>query len=47
MTKALQNERSITKSEYPIFVAEVVEAGILDGEAKALDMWNIGWFYAG
>lgn len=33
--------------DHTVYVAEVVDAGVRDGEAKALDMWNTGWFYAG
>ncbi|AEJ38645.1 hypothetical protein TPY_0443 [Sulfobacillus acidophilus TPY] len=38
---------TVKRGDHTVFVAEVIEAGVRDEEAKALDMWNTGWFYAG
>ncbi len=38
---------SVKHGDHSVYVAEVVEAGVRPGDAKALDMWNTGWFYAG
>lgn len=37
----------LTRKYHAVFVAEVVEASIKDGKARALNMWTTGWFYAG
>lgn len=37
----------VSHGDHTVFVAEVIEAGVRDPAAKALDMWNTGWFYAG
>lgn len=38
---------AVKRGDHTVFVGEVVEAGIRDDTAQALDMWNTGWFYAG
>ena len=38
---------SLKHGDHSVYVAEVVEAGVRFDEAKALDMWNTGWFYGG
>lgn len=37
----------VSGGDHTIYVAEVIDAGVRDGNAHALDMWNTGWFYAG
>lgn len=37
----------VKQGDHSIFVGEVIDAGVHDDQAKALDMWNTGWFYAG
>ncbi len=39
--------QTIGGGDHTIYVAEVVDAGVNNDDAKALDMWNTGWFYAG
>jgi flavin reductase (DIM6/NTAB) family NADH-FMN oxidoreductase RutF len=38
---------TVDRGDHTVYVAEVVEAGVRNPQAKALDMWNTGWFYAG
>lgn len=38
---------TIARGDHTIYVAEVIEAGIHGENARALDMWDTGWFYAG
>ncbi len=38
---------TVKRGDHTVFLGEVVEAGFRDEQAKALDMWNTGWFYAG
>ncbi len=38
---------SVKQGDHSVYVAEVVEAGLRSDGAKALDMWNTGWFYGG
>lgn len=38
---------TVARGDHTVYVAEVIEAGVRDGNAKVLDMWNTGWFYAG
>ena len=37
----------VTGGDHTVFVAEVVEAGVRDPEARPLVMWDTGWFYGG
>ena len=38
---------AVKRGDHTVFVAEVVNAGLRDPEAKPLEMWNTGWFYGG
>ncbi|RME84249.1 MAG: flavin reductase [Caldilineae bacterium] len=38
---------SVKRGDHTVFVAEVIEAGLRDPEAKPLEMWDTGWFYGG
>jgi flavin reductase (DIM6/NTAB) family NADH-FMN oxidoreductase RutF len=38
---------TVQRGDHTVFVAEVVDAGIRTENAKVLDMWDTGWFYAG
>ncbi|NMP22706.1 flavin reductase family protein [Sulfobacillus harzensis] len=38
---------TVKRGDHTVFIGEVIDAGIRDENAKALDMWNTGWFYAG
>ncbi|MCY0878967.1 MAG: flavin reductase family protein [Firmicutes bacterium] len=38
---------TVARGDHVVYVAEVVDAGVRDAQARALDMWNTGWFYAG
>lgn len=37
----------VKRGDHTVFVAEVVNAGLRDPEAKPLEMWDTGWFYGG
>lgn len=37
----------VKRGDHTVFVAEVVDAGLRDAEAKPLEMWDTGWFYGG
>ncbi len=37
----------VARGDHTVFVAEVVEAGVRDPEARPLVMWDTGWFYGG
>lgn len=38
---------SVKAGDHTVFVAEVVEAGLNNSDAKPLEMWKTGWFYGG
>jgi len=38
---------TVAHGDHTVFVAEVVEAGVRDGDARPLVMWDTGWFYGG
>ena len=38
---------AVKRGDHTVFVAEVVNAGLRDPEAKPLEMWDTGWFYGG
>lgn len=38
---------AIKRGDHTVFVAEVVNAGLRDAEAKPLVMWDTGWSYGG
>ncbi len=37
----------VARGDHTVFVAEVIEAGVRDPEARPLVMWDTGWFYGG
>jgi flavin reductase (DIM6/NTAB) family NADH-FMN oxidoreductase RutF len=37
----------VKRGDHTVFVAEVIEAGLRDPQAKPLEMWDTGWFYGG
>ncbi|HEY8487285.1 MAG TPA: flavin reductase family protein [Limnochordales bacterium] len=37
----------VKRGDHTVFVGEVVEAGLRDGQARPLEMWDTGWFYGG
>jgi flavin reductase (DIM6/NTAB) family NADH-FMN oxidoreductase RutF len=37
----------VKRGDHTVFIAEVVNAGLRDPEAKPLEMWDTGWFYGG
>lgn len=39
--------QSVRHGDHTVFVAEVVEAGVRQADAKPLVMWDTGWFYGG
>lgn len=38
---------AVKRGDHTVLVAEVVNAGLRDPEAKPLEMWDTGWFYGG
>jgi flavin reductase (DIM6/NTAB) family NADH-FMN oxidoreductase RutF len=38
---------TVKGGDHTVFVAEVVNVGLRDAEAKPLVMWDTGWFYGG
>jgi flavin reductase (DIM6/NTAB) family NADH-FMN oxidoreductase RutF len=38
---------TVPRGDHIVYVAEVIDAGMRNDQARALDMWNTGWFYAG
>ncbi|HEY8498745.1 MAG TPA: flavin reductase family protein [Limnochordales bacterium] len=38
---------AVKRGDHTVFVAEVVEAGLPDPQARPLEMWDTGWFYGG
>ena len=38
---------TVQRGDHALVVAEVVGAGVRDGAAKPLEMWDTGWFYGG
>jgi flavin reductase (DIM6/NTAB) family NADH-FMN oxidoreductase RutF len=38
---------SVKRGDHTVFVAEVINAGLRDPEAKPLELWDTGWFYGG
>ncbi len=38
---------AVKRGDHTVFVAEVVEAGVRDPNARPLVMWETGWFYGG
>ena len=38
---------AVKRGDHTVFVAEVVEAGLRDPQARPLEMWDTGWFYGG
>ncbi len=38
---------TVQRGDHTVFVAEVINAGVRDPEAKPLVMWDTGWFYGG
>lgn len=38
---------AVKRGDHTVFVAEVVEAGVRDPQARPLEMWDTGWFYGG
>lgn len=38
---------AVRRGDHTVFVAEVIEAGLRDPEAKPLVMWDTGWYYGG
>lgn len=38
---------AVKRGDHTVFVAQVVEAGLRDEQAKPLVMWDTGWFYGG
>ncbi len=38
---------AVRRGDHTVFVAEVVEAGLRDPDAKPLVMWDTGWYYGG
>lgn len=37
----------VHRGDHTVFVAEVIEAGLRDPEARPLEMWDTGWYYGG
>lgn len=37
----------VKRGDHTVFVAEVVNAGLRDPQARPLEMWDTGWFYGG
>lgn len=37
----------VKRGDHTVFVAEVINAGLRDPQAKPLEMWDTGWFYGG
>ncbi len=38
---------AVKRGDHTVFVAEVINVGLRDAEAKPLVMWETGWFYGG
>ncbi len=38
---------AVQRGDHTVFVAEVVNAGLRDPEAKPLELWDTGWLYGG
>jgi flavin reductase (DIM6/NTAB) family NADH-FMN oxidoreductase RutF len=38
---------TVRRGDHALVVGEVVEAGVRDGSARPLEMWDTGWFYGG
>ncbi len=38
---------AVRRGDHTVFVAEVINVGLRDAEAKPLEMWDTGWFYGG
>jgi flavin reductase (DIM6/NTAB) family NADH-FMN oxidoreductase RutF len=37
----------VRRGDHSVFVAEVINAGLRDPQARPLEMWDTGWFYGG
>lgn len=37
----------VRRGDHTVFVAEVIEAGLRDPDARPLEMWDTGWYYGG
>ncbi|MDR5695975.1 MAG: flavin reductase family protein [Armatimonadota bacterium] len=38
---------TVKRGDHTVFVAEVINAGLRDLQAKPLEMWDTGWYYGG
>ncbi len=38
---------AVRRGDHTVFVAEVIEAGLRDPDARPLEMWDTGWYYGG
>ncbi|NPA07150.1 MAG: flavin reductase family protein [Chloroflexi bacterium] len=38
---------AVKRGDHTVFIAEVVDAGVRDPNARPLVMWETGWFYGG
>lgn len=38
---------AVTRGDHTIFIAEVINAGLRNPQARPLEMWDTGWFYGG
>lgn len=38
---------AVKRGDHTVFVAEVINAGVRDPQAKPLEMWDTAWYYGG